>query len=136
MSRGLELPHEVIVGGPAPHLVEKNEEERGSIDGAVVGGVRDLAERRQLAATEFVENLPGLCVPEVIPPSRLVTCQRSQDVPRRLLVQEDGLEGGDKRVAPKECHVPRGARRRHEEALLDLDGERSQVLDTPVPGLE
>jgi hypothetical protein len=51
--------------------VEKNEEERGSIDGAVVGGVRDLADRRQLAATEFVENLPGLCVSEVVPPGRL-----------------------------------------------------------------
>src|SRR5215207_8791447 len=135
-SRGLELPREVIVGGPAPHLVEKNEEERGSIDGAVVGGVRDLAKRRQLAATEFVENLPGLCVSEVVPPGRLVTCQRSQDVPRRLLVQEHGLKGGDKPVPPEECHVPRGARRRHEEALLDLEGERSEVLDTPVPAPE
>jgi hypothetical protein len=62
----LELADQVAVAGPALVLVEQDEEERGCVGRAVVGRVWPLAQDGQLAEPQFVQDLPGFSVAEIV----------------------------------------------------------------------
>src|SRR5438132_13950411 len=61
-----ERAHEVDVPRPALDLVEQDEKERRRVGGAVVGRMRTLLERRQLAEPQLVENLSRFLVAKVV----------------------------------------------------------------------
>ena len=63
--------NERVLAGEAPVLREEDQPERRRVGGAVVGAVRHLAQPRQLAAADFVQDLAGLLVPEVVDPRAL-----------------------------------------------------------------
>jgi hypothetical protein len=129
----LELADELFVGGPAPDLVQEDQEERGSVHRAVVGGLRYLCEVGELPAPELVRDLPGLRVPEVVPLGGLVPGERPERVLRRLGAEYHGLVARDQGVPPEEGHEPRRPRRRHQQASPGVEGERLEVLEARLP---
>ena len=65
-SAGASDSHERDVVGEGHVLVGEDEEERGGVDGAVVGAVRELAGAHHLAAPELVEDLARLLVARLV----------------------------------------------------------------------
>ena len=68
---GLELADEPVVAGPAVVLVEQDEEQRRRVGGPEVRRVRSLAQRRQLAEAQLVQDLARLLLVEVVARLRL-----------------------------------------------------------------
>ena len=107
--------NEVVVAGEAPVLRQQDQPERRRVGGAVVRAVRLLAEHRQLAAADLVQDLAGLLVAEVVdlaspgaPPSR---CSAP---PRQLGADPERLQRRDQRVPAEERHEPRQPGRRQD----------------------
>ncbi len=76
----LERAHEAGVARPALVLVQEHEEERRRVRGAEVRRMRALAEVRELAEANLVQDLAGLFVPEVVP---LGSMSGGEDAERR-----------------------------------------------------
>src|SRR6266480_3078167 len=77
-----KVPPESTVGGPFHRLREHHREERRGVDRSVVRVMRDLAQPRELTATELVEDLPGLLLCEVIDLVSLIAREKTQRPPR------------------------------------------------------
>ena len=62
----LELSHESTALRPALVLVEQDQEQHRRVGAPVVGRMRALLERGELAAPKLVQDLPGLLVTELV----------------------------------------------------------------------
>jgi hypothetical protein len=109
---GLEfqVADEFGVAAPALVLVEQDEEQRGAVGGAVVGGVGPLLEGGELAVPHLVEDLAGVFVAEVVDTAALAGAEFGQcrGGQRRRVGQ--GLQTGEDAVAAEHGHEPGQAR--------------------------
>src|SRR5262249_49213841 len=77
-GRALQLVDETGVPGQPFALVEQDQKQRRRVGRAVVGRVRPLLERGQLAEADLVEDLPGLLVAEGVDPLPLLGGQGAE----------------------------------------------------------
>ena len=74
--------------------------------------MRLQAERRQLAESDLVQDLPRILVLEVVLLRPLQRGERGESPLRQLGPHPDGLQRRDQGVPPEDGHEPRQARRR------------------------
>src|SRR5205814_4843537 len=94
-----QLAPERAIAGPLHRLGEEHHEERRRIDGPVVRAVRHLAEPRQLAAAELVEDLAWLLLGERVDLRSLMPREQQQRAARDILVPGERLVRRDDPVA-------------------------------------
>ena len=116
-----ELAPQRAIAGPLHRLREDMSEERRRVDGAVIGPVRNLAEPRQLAAAQLVEDLAGLFLGEIVDLLPLVRGEQAQRPARDVRIPPERLEGADEPVAPERDRVPRDARGGERSARMELE---------------
>ena len=93
-QRGLELAHEVVVGGPAPGLGEQHQEERRGIDRAVVAREPDLG---RAPAPQLVDDLAWLGVDARVVVLGLQVGEHAQRGVRELGPEDERLQARDDR---------------------------------------
>jgi hypothetical protein len=124
----LDVAHELVVPRPALVFLEQDEEQHRAVGGAVVGRVRPILERGQLAQADLVQDLPRLGVPERIVLARLQEGQRPERGRRQLGDEGERLEAGEQAIAPEHRHEPGEARRRQGTRRdADLEAQGGQV---------
>lgn len=114
--------------------MQEDDEERGRVDRAVVGHVRDLARLGHLADPQLVQDAPGLLLGRLVHLAALVGGQEGERVARELGGEGQGLVGGDERVAAEGRRVP-GDAGRQQAPLAVGQRERVQIADRLVQRL-
>src|SRR5512133_3668655 len=105
-GRAFQLVDEAGAPGPTFALVEEDEKERRRVGRAVVGRVRSLLERGQLAEADLVEDLSGLFVAKRVDPLPLLCRQDSERRLRELGRERECLVAGQEAVAAEDSHEP------------------------------
>ena len=124
--------NERVLAGEAPVLREEDQPERRRVGGAVVGAVRLLAQLRQLAAADLVQDLAGLLVAEVVDARALQGAEQVKRAACKPRADPERLQGRDQRVPAEERHEPREPGCREDVVLAEEvagDAQRCEVDD-------
>ncbi len=119
-------PDELVVAGPAPHLGEQHEVERGRVDRPVVAAEPRLG---GLAAPDLVDDLPRLGIDRRVVLGRLQLGEHVERAAGEVRPEQERLVRGDQRVAPEDGHEPRhaGSRQPRVPGAAAAHSQRRQV---------
>src|SRR6266568_5021375 len=101
-----QATHEFRLSRPALELVEQDEEERGGVGSAVVGGLRALLEGGHFAEAQFVDDLARLLIAEIVHAHALTDGEIEQGALGQLGCEGQRLKAGDQAVTPEDRHKP------------------------------
>ena len=123
---GEQLDEQILVVEPIHHFDRGDEEERGAVDGSVVGRVRDQLEVGELAVARLVQDFSRLLLARRVDLPSLMLREVAQGSARDFRIEHQGLDGGDQRIAAERGREPGDARHR-EEAAVELLEQDAQV---------
>ena len=99
----------LFVARALPVEARERDEKRRRVDRAVVAAERHLAEPRELALAQLVQDLAGLHVGGRVLAPGLVRREKAQHAPRRVGVEPEHLHRGEEAVAAEHGREPRYA---------------------------
>ncbi len=123
--------HEVVVAAEAPVLRQQDQPQRRGVRRSVVRAVRLLADDRELAVADLVQDPARLLVAEVVHLRALQLTQQMQRAAGEVGADPERLQGRDQRVAAEERHEPRKpGGRQHVRLAVELPSIRSAARST------
>ena len=133
-DRRPKFPHRLQIPARLRILSGEQDEQRRSIDAAIVTAKGNLPETRHLTGPRLVQDLSGLSVRGRIEFGRLHGSQSLQDGDRNSAIEPQALKGGDKPVATEGRRIPGNAGvrveplRRFSEQHGKVDGRAPEHL--------
>ena len=117
---------EPVVAGPAPHLRQQHEVERGRVGRPVVAAEPRLG---GLATPDLVDDLPRLGIDRRVVLGRLQLGEHVERAAGEVRPEQERLVRGDQRVAPEDGHEPRhaGSRQPGMSGAAAAHSQRRQV---------
>src|SRR5262249_11064733 len=112
--------------------MQRDQIERRGISGAIVWGVGNQLEMRELTAAQFMEDLSRFCIAVGVVLRRLQGAEEIQCAPGELRIDQDILKRGDEAVTSEWGDEPGKAGRGQERLAiprLDRKAERGHILE-------